>query len=443
MLTNIIAAVKPIPPFVAKTIAWSILLLLLAIAAYYGYLTYNEQQRRKYVQALISRFKNSQTARSVYLNITSHYINTPIAVMQGTMELFKHDRSVNEETAIAAETQLSKLAQKSKDLLANAHNVTSSQMATVKVMESMTLPSLLSRPAIWLPIIVIITIAALVNFIFIQADKYTASLINLGSQIGIAVVGIATLITSYYYYRRMGKNRSLTDSQLELEKQYVNQQVKFIQDAHSELAEDVTALDIVAKPLLSLPRGNNFRAGLQKLYTSLTKLARLSTLTKSMPGLKWNTSVNEVAKTVVAEKQKIADQAGVSIVETIDPNLKANIDETSLAHLIEATLDNAIKFSPAGSQVSLALRSVRDGIMVRVEDQGKGIAKELQYHLLTPFARDNVKQFEYEGMGLDLYMCRVILEQCNGKFTIISEPGKGTIIAMVIPRSQSYNKEEI
>jgi signal transduction histidine kinase len=61
--------------------------LLVAISGLYGYGSFQEQQRRKALIELTNRFKASLAARATYLEITSHYIKTPITKMQGVSEL--------------------------------------------------------------------------------------------------------------------------------------------------------------------------------------------------------------------------------------------------------------------------------------------------------------------------------------------------------------------
>jgi len=424
-----------LPSLVAKLIPVIIILLLLAIAAYYGFINYLEQRRRKDVQLIIQRYKHSQATRLIYLNITSHYINSPIAAMQGALQLMKKDGQLPEEVTIATEIHLDKLAKSTQKLSANAHEMTSVQMRNFKQIESLKILSIISDPVILLPIIIVIALASLVNFIFIQADKYLVNIINIGAQIVLAIVGIVALLTFYYIYRKTRNNVQVLSSQLELEKNYTNQQINFIQQVYNELNEYITALGMVSKPIIILPRGSIFKEGLDRLYHSITVLSKLQLLAHQVSGLTWKTDVNEITKQALKGIRQLSDKAGIGIVVNIDPYLVANIDETSLYHLIESTLDNAIKFSEMGSQVLLSIRSVNSGIMITVQDHGQGISKELMNNLMLPFTRNSIERFEYDGLGLDLYLCRLILEHYNGKLVITSEPQKGTTVQMLLSSS--------
>lgn len=100
----------PVP--IAKTIPWSALILLLCLAAYYSLYTFLEQRRRKQIQEIALRYKTSQVSRSVYLNITSHYLSTPIAMMQGSLQIHQKNHALHDDVFMAVSTQLDKLAKK-------------------------------------------------------------------------------------------------------------------------------------------------------------------------------------------------------------------------------------------------------------------------------------------------------------------------------------------
>lgn len=150
--------------------------------------------------------------------------------------------------------------------------------------------------------------------------------------------------------------------------------------------------------------------------------------------------MNQVANDAVSAVRDKANKAQVGLIVNAEPYLTANIDEPSLHHLIEATLDNAIKFSQIGSQVKLSVRAVKHGVLITVEDHGQGISKEIQHTLLAPFVRDSLEQFTYDGMGLDLYMCRLIVDAYNGKIVLVSEPNKGTTVQVALPEGIAQTK---
>src|SRR5512138_1119695 len=87
--------------------------------------------------------------------------------------------------------------------------------------------------------------------------------------------------------------------------------------------------------------------------------------------------MNEVAHTVTEKYAPIAKEHGVTLRLIANPNVHpVSGDAKSLERALTALVDNAIKFSPQGGNVMISLRGRGDNVLVAVEDEGIGIAKE-------------------------------------------------------------------
>ncbi|MCA9344171.1 sensor histidine kinase, partial [Candidatus Saccharibacteria bacterium] len=68
-------------------------------------------------------------------------------------------------------------------------------------------------------------------------------------------------------------------------------------------------------------------------------------------------------------------------------------------------------------------------IQITITDHGKGIPPEQLNNIFTPFnSAHSLEHFTDTGLGLDLYLCKVITEQYNANLTITSQPGEGTTV---------------
>lgn len=432
---SVVAASEASQNPVAITIPWSLLLLLLAMAGFYAYTASLEQRRRRERQAVVDRYKTSQTARSVFLDVTSRYISTPIAVMQGRLQMLEKAGMLEEDTLVAANSQIEKLSKHAQAVLSQAQQLPTEQLETIRKSEDLSKPGGLATPIVWVPTLILLTLALVTNFIFIRADVYNASLINTLSQALTGLLALGVLLVSYYYLRKSRLNRNLLDQQLKLERHYALQQAQFIQNAYLTLSEDITALSVVCDSFLNRPEASDFRDSLVKLSNSIKELEKLKTLTERDPDKILRTDLEKVAKQALAAVHDAAGRAQVGVISNIEPYLMVNMSPDSLFHLMECTLDNAIRFSSIGAQVHFSASAADDAVVILVEDRGKGISPALKNHLLTPFTRDSGKKFTYEGMGLDLYLSRLILDHHQGKIVITSKPGKGTKVEMTIPAS--------
>jgi two-component system OmpR family sensor kinase len=109
-------------------------------------------------------------------------------------------------------------------------------------------------------------------------------------------------------------------------------------------------------------------------------------------------------------------------------------DAQLLRRALDNLLDNAGKYSPPGSQVTLRTACRGDRLEVEVLDQGRGIEPEDLPNLFTPFFRaERSRNRATGGVGLGLTLARRILDAHGGTLEVRSEQGKGTRAALGLP----------
>ncbi|MGE5551726.1 MAG: sensor histidine kinase [Bacteroidota bacterium] len=110
-------------------------------------------------------------------------------------------------------------------------------------------------------------------------------------------------------------------------------------------------------------------------------------------------------------------------------------DAEALTTAVGNLLDNALKYSPAGTAVSLTLRADADWASIVVADQGAGIEPA---HLPRIFERlyraDPSRSRETGGYGLGLAIARGVAESHRGALTAASDPGRGAVFTLRLPR---------
>lgn len=110
-------------------------------------------------------------------------------------------------------------------------------------------------------------------------------------------------------------------------------------------------------------------------------------------------------------------------------------DEDKLAQVLVNVLSNAIKFTHAGGRVAIeAQRTKPGGVAVYVTDTGVGMSEEEIEIALRPFGQVDGKRSRWrEGTGLGLPIARALVELHGGELEIISRPGEGTEVAIILP----------
>jgi signal transduction histidine kinase len=110
-------------------------------------------------------------------------------------------------------------------------------------------------------------------------------------------------------------------------------------------------------------------------------------------------------------------------------------DEQRIMQLIDNLIENAVKYTPGGGDIRLALWQEGDTAHLSVTDPGIGIPAEDLPHLFDRFHRgSNVVQSEAPGLGLGLFICRGIVAQHGGSISATSGgPGQGSTFLVTLP----------
>jgi two-component system, NtrC family, sensor histidine kinase KinB len=113
-------------------------------------------------------------------------------------------------------------------------------------------------------------------------------------------------------------------------------------------------------------------------------------------------------------------------------------DACSLERVLANLMTNAFKYSSPGSPVRVAAEVVGEEVRVSVTDHGKGIALEDQPYLFERFfrARDAGQK---RGIGLGLYITRILVEAHGGRVWVESAPGQGSVFTFSLPLQRTWN----
>ncbi|HEX3266669.1 MAG TPA: ATP-binding protein [Gaiellaceae bacterium] len=136
----------------------------------------------------------------------------------------------------------------------------------------------------------------------------------------------------------------------------------------------------------------------------------------------------------------VIESASVHLPEGIALGLSAegahsiDCDENKLRQVLVNLVDNAIKYSPDGGQVTIRLDQNGSGCLIEVADHGLGIPASEQDRIFEKFYRLDPQQTKgVGGTGLGLYICRELVERMNGRLSVESEPGVGSCFTLALP----------
>lgn len=426
-------AIQPIPNNVAVAIPYASIAFLVAFALIYIYQAVQEARNRRQLLKLKQRYENTEELRKNYIDLTSHYLNTPIAKMQTTLDFLSSNKTLPASTANSAKQRIAKLTQHAKMLLSTASD---SGDHKSEVLKSISKRSSIFSSRTLLPIIGVLIVTILINALFVWAEKYDATRTSLIIQSSFYVLSAITLFIAYNRFTAQKFATEATQKEISLEKQLSQSQSNFIKNTSKTLEDDLIELSQLSSTIADIPKSEGFTNGMDSLKNAVNKLGYLNNLTSSavVPTIP-NQTIKDIAYEVINNLKPYADERGISLDIVIEPGLTVLVDIDGFKQLIESTVHNAIKFSKAGGNVEISMKRLnKDNVEVIIKDNGTGIAKDKIDQLFKPFGRaTDSREYNYEGIGIDLYMDKLIAEQCGGAIHIESEVNKGTTVKITLP----------
>ncbi len=193
-------------------------------------------------------------------------------------------------------------------------------------------------------------------------------------------------------------------------------------------------------------------ARMSRLVADLLSLSRIEMNEHQPPS--GRAELGAIIKTVMDGLTLKAQQRGIDIVTSAAGGLPAVAGDTDeLTQVVQNLLDNALKYAPPQSIVSIGverivdpveckarlsgLREPKGMVALSVADQGEGIAREHIPRLTERFYRvDSARSRELGGTGLGLAIVKHIVSRHRGSLEIESTPGKGSVFTVYLPLAE-------
>ena len=174
----------------------------------------------------------------------------------------------------------------------------------------------------------------------------------------------------------------------------------------------------------------------ERLNSLLEDLLTLSRLESINPGLRRESiEFAPLVESIINDFKGRPDTVGHELVCSVDTAIeKLLIDPLKITQVFQNLLDNAIKYTPTGSTITVSAQLKSDEVLIAVKDTGTGIPASDLPHIFERFYRvDKGRSRDKGGTGLGLSIVKHIIQLHGGRVNVESEIGEGTTFSLSLP----------
>lgn len=157
-----------------------------------------------------------------------------------------------------------------------------------------------------------------------------------------------------------------------------------------------------------------------------------------------NTNVISFLKEVFLSFSELADKKNITYeFSTFRQDISLWFDDDKLERIMYNLLSNAFKFTPEGGDIKLVVDEDDYHVIVKVEDNGVGIPKEMQSHIFERFYQaDRIKNRKVGSTGIGLSFIKGLVEMHKGEITFESVVDEGTTFIVKLKKGTAHLAEE-
>lgn len=228
----------------------------------------------------------------------------------------------------------------------------------------------------------------------------------------------------------------------------IQQQQRFIADAAHELRSPMTALSLQAERLLKQPLSPNAAEQLLQLQQSIQRQRHLTEQLLSLARLQAAPqqemkpfSLQRLVRQLISDLYPLAQAKQQDLGCVSEQELYFYGNELDIYTLLKTLVDNAISYSPLGSQIDIGYQQTEQHIILWVEDNGLGIAEDQRQRVLAPFYR--ILGTKQQGSGLGLAIAQEITKGYKGELQLLTSTtfATGLLVKLTFDK-QPWRKAE-
>jgi signal transduction histidine kinase len=380
---------------------------------------------------VMGREKETAEDKLNFLELCAHFLRTPTAIIATCSDVMQSMPNVAEDIKL-------KLAALSTELKKSVEHILKEieENPNLREIVQPNLPKSQLRiylsPMFWLPIIISIILTVALNMLVVSVGGQTLDTSVLSEQAFI-IAAIAILLYTIVRERSLSRRRNSAMSTLLAHRDALDKvKNQFVIETRDNLARKVTELGEVRQQLpADVTIGNNLQDGIERLQQIVDKFTILATIQSSRTHPSVVSSSQLISGSFTTAAQKIAEKK-IKVTKKGD-ELSIKQDQILLGQVVASVLDNAAEYSKEGGEIIIEHRPSGKEAVIRIADEGAPFSKNPE-ELFGMFERGASSiDFTHGGMGLSLYLNRLIMRHLGGSITAKNIPDYGAEVTLKVP----------
>ncbi len=218
---------------------------------------------------------------------------------------------------------------------------------------------------------------------------------------------------------------------------------RFIADAAHRIRTPLASVRIQAELAEKEAAGIGRAETFSRLVRSVDEVAQLTNQLLSNATVRYRSDRGErrcvdlfdLTHAAVKDLRLAAEHRGIAMVVVEEPGAELTTlgDELSLLEAVRNLLDNAVKYSPDGSRITVRLADAgAQGLRLSIEDQGPGVAASERERIFERFQRGGYHG-NVLGSGLGLYIVRQVMHSHGGRVLVTDNHPAGAVLTLELP----------
>jgi signal transduction histidine kinase len=440
--------VKKIPASVVVNFPY-VLFAILLIGVFLAFSEWLRQSARlKRALRVVKKQQKLAEERDTFWHLAANYLRAPVTLLVGGAELLQ-DESFDPKITHRITTIASNLQLKVRSIMAKIERSTTLQ-AIEHPKETKT-PSVFTDVRFWLPVLLVLGFGLLSNYIARDYRKINISTIHLWTELLLFVVIVVAL---YIVLDALG----ITSRRIDQTEQLIKEQEEELDTAREdligstarELSGDVHRIETLVEEVPDKNKAHTIlhegSRRLRRIIETFTLLVKVQN-EESAVDLTKNVSLSNVVDEATKDLNELIVSKNITL-ELTPPHSVMMVPGTSqfANQVVASILANAVDFSPLNGVIKVKLRQNGTMTSLTVSDQGQGMSDSQMSHLFSAFSRsDNSRalQIDHDGLGVSLYLDKLIMDQIGGTIEVESVVDKGTkfIITWPTPKETTFGSQ--